>query len=89
MATKSKTFDNLNITDLAVQSIYYTILCLQKIRKKDNVSEIKRERERDCLRKRVCVTKERERERVNRMTEMSISLRANNFLNLESSTLLF
>ena len=67
MATKSKTFDNLNITDLAVQSIYYTILCLQKIRKKDNVSEIKRERERererDCLRKRVCVTKERERER--------------------------
>ena len=82
MATKSKTFDNLNITDIAVQ-------CLQKIRKRDNVSEIKRERERDCLRKRVCVTKERERERVNRMTEMSISLRANNFLNLESSTLLF
>ena len=80
MATKSKTFDNLNITDIAVQ-------CLQKIRKRDNVSEIKREI--DCLRKRVCVTKERERERVNRMTEMSISLRANNFLNLESSTLLF
>ena len=64
MATKSKTFDNLNITDLAVQSIYYTILCLQKIRKKDNVSEIKRERERERerLSEKASVCHKRERE---------------------------
>ena len=63
MATKSKTFDNLNITDLAVQSIYYTILCLQKIRKKDNVSEIKRERERERLSEKASVCHKRERKR--------------------------
>ena len=62
MATKSKTFDNLNITDIAVQSIYYTILCLQKIRKRDNVSEIKRERERLSEKASVCHKRERKRE---------------------------
>ena len=55
MATKSKTFDNLNITDIAVQ-------CLQKIRKRDNVSEIKRERERLSEKASVCHKRERKRE---------------------------